>query len=249
MTNSGTLFLDGSDHWLIRGCLLRGAPSGGGGYGIFFGQTSTVSNCILEYCNISDGLPFATIPAQTAGVNIGINASGAHILEIRFCQIYHTATAINEPNDNVYIHDCFFANPRDDGGGTDHTDGIITHGSTNLTINHNWLDNRNSQTDCIILTGPGAPGNGHQNNVTITNNYMALNGIGFCLYGGSASGGGGAIVNTGTFTGNRFSNKYGQPFSSYVTNEPSVANGDVNITWNDNRETNAAGTTNGALVG
>lgn len=253
MVNTGGIFFDNSDHWRIRGCKLYGSPSGGGGYGMFFGPSVVVNSSIVEYCSVSgtDNLPFSTIPAQTGGVNIGINAGNAHILEIKFNQIYHFATAISQPNDNCSIHDNFIANPRDPGGGAtpDHTDGIITHGSLNLTIDHNWIDNRNNQTDCIDLTGPGAPGNGVHTNVKVTNNFMALNGVGFCLYGGSASGGGGPVTG-GVFTGNRFSNKYGQPFSSYITNEPSVANGDTNITWSDNRETDAAGTVNnGTIVG
>ncbi len=94
-----------------------------------------------------------------------------------------------------YIHDMAMRSG-------DHVNGTTSNGASgaSLTLNHNTVFNRFSQTDAISLFEDF----GRQYNRVISNNLVA--GGGYCIYGGQNPGG--KAISNIKITGNRFSTLY-----------------------------------------
>jgi len=244
-SNIGTLAVAaGSKNWRFRGCLFLNTQ-----LTVIDAGGTPAANTLIEYCEFgTTDVAKTAVAHHSGGIDKPLILYNGHIGEISHCQFYHFASAILDPWDTWNIHDNYIFNPRDAGTGStgDHTDCIILlSGSQNLTVNHNNIDNRLGQTDCIALFNN--PGSGVHKNVRITNNMMA--GGGFCMYGGAANPPDTGHVNGGIFTGNRFSTKYAANaggFGPYTADPRS--NGGTNITWSDNRFIDPTGTVDGALI-
>jgi len=90
-------------------------------------------------------------------------------------------------NGNVVVRDSYIHGLVSSGGS--HNDGIQVTDGSNITIEHNAIENPNSQTSAIML---GAD-QGSISNILVQNNL--LNGGGFALYGGAQPPSGNTISN------------------------------------------------------
>ena len=160
-----------------------------------------LSNIVIENCEIAG-----------AGLSGKLGAYGVYIYDdcevtIRACNIHDCGSSVAITDGRITIKDCYF-HDFNSGDGT-HYNGIQFNGSGSpniaLNIQHNYIHNQRTWTDCIMIDNQFGPvsnvvinnniliggaytlyvdGNFNTNpitNVVITNNYVRAGSAGFML--------------------------------------------------------------------
>ena len=175
------------------------------------------SNELIEDTEL-DGMGSSTVNPALIGANFK-----AYRLNI-----HGSADGIH-PGSNALVQDSWVHDLVQANGS--HNDAIQMWNVDGVTIRHNYLDNANKETSCILPSS----NDGYIKNVTVDNNLM--NGGGYTVYGGGGSGAIYPVANL-SFTNNRFmrSPTGGHwPKGGYYGVKAYIASGDVwsNNVWDD----------------
>jgi hypothetical protein len=181
----------------VRGCVTVNAKN------VTIRNVKVTGSCFDLIRNNSTGLVIEHV--TLVGADADTEGIGQGDFTVSYANISHVGDGIRA-NGNVVVRDSYIHDLAAAPGS--HNDGIQVTAGSNITIEHNTIENPNNQTSAIML---GAD-QGDISDIVVQNNL--LNGGGWTLYGGAQPPSGRTIANI-RLLDNVFGKKFWSTCGSY----------------------------------